>query len=90
MALVDTSIAGATKLIATAAEAYVKVAGGGAQADTALATGKKIYDFFVSKGGNAEKATVTVDEAAKLLKVSDGSTCVSCDAAGNCTDCTVK
>ena len=30
------------------------------------------------------------DEAAKVLKVDDGSTCVQCDAAGNCTDCMVK
>ena len=90
VALVDTSIMGATKLIATAAEAYVKVAGGGAQADTALATGKKIYDFFASKGGDAEKAKVTTDTAANTVKVDDGSTCITCDAAGNCTDCSVK
>ena len=24
------------------------------------------------------------------VKVTDGSTCISCDAAGNCTDCSVK
>ena len=90
VALVDTSIMGATKLIATAAEAYVKVAGGGAQADTALAIGKKIYDFFVSKGGDAEKAKVTTDAAANTVKIDDGSVCVQCDAAGNCTDCTAK
>lgn len=90
VALVDTSIMGATKLIATAAEAYVKVAGGGAQADTALAIGKKIYDFFKSKGGDETKAKVTTDTAANTVKIDDGSICVQCDAAGNCTDCTVK
>lgn len=90
VALVDTSITGATKLIATAAEAYVKVAGGGAQADTALAVGQKIYEFFKSKGGDAEKAKVTTDTAANTVKVDDGATCIQCDAQGNCTDCTAK
>ena len=90
VALVDTSLTGATKLIATAAEAYVKVAGGGAQADTALAVGQKIYEFFKSKGGDEAKATVTTDTASNTVKVDDGTTCVQCDSAGNCTDCTVK
>ena len=90
VALVDTSLTGATKLIATAAEAYVKVAGGGAQADTALAVGQKIYEFFKSKGGDETKATVTTDTASNTVKVDDGTTCVQCDSAGNCTDCTVK
>lgn len=90
VALVDTSITGATKLIATAAEAYVKVAGGGAQADTALVVGEKIYNFFKSKGGDETKAKVTTDTAANTVKVDDGSTCITCDAQGNCTDCTVK
>lgn len=90
VALVDTSLEGATKLIATAAEAYVKVAGGGAQANTALDIGKKIYDFFASKGGDASKATVTTDTASNTVKVTDGTTTVQCDSAGNCTDCTAK
>ena len=90
VALVDTSREGATKLIATAAEAYVKVAGGGAQAGTALDIGKKIYDFFTSKGGDASKATVTTDTASNTVKVTDGTKTVQCDSAGNCTDCTVK
>lgn len=90
VSLVETSLAGATKLIATAAEAYVKVAGGGAQADTALSVGQKIYEFFKSKGGDETKATVTADTADNTVKVTDGTTCVSCDANGNCSDCTVK
>ena len=90
VALVDTSLEGATKLIATAAEAYVKVAGGGAQADTALAVGQKIYEYFKSKGGDESKATVTTDTASNTVKVNDGTTCVQCDSAGNCTDCTAK
>lgn len=90
VALVDTSITGATKLIATAAEAYVKIAGGGVQADTALSVGQKIYEYFKSKGGDETKAVVTTDTAANTVKIDDGSTCVQCDAAGNCTDCTDK
>ena len=90
VSLVDTSVTGATKLIATAAEAYVKVAGGGAQADTALAVGQKIYEYFKSKGGDESKAAVTTDTASNTVKVDDGTTCVQCDSVGNCTDCTVK
>ena len=90
VALVDTSITGATKLIATAAEAYVKVAGGGTQADTALAVGQKIYEFFKSKGGDESKAEVKTDTAENKVTVTDGTTTVQCDASGNCTDCTVK
>ena len=88
--LVGTSLDGLTKLVVACADAYTKIAGGGAQADVALSSAKKVLEYFAAKGGDASKATVTVDEAAKLLKVSDGSTCVSCDAAGNCTDCTAK
>ena len=89
VALVDTSLEGATKLIATAAEAYVKIAGGGAQADTALSVGQKIYEFFKSKGGDETKAKVTTDTASNTIKVDDGTTCVTCDSQGNCTDCSV-
>lgn len=87
VALVDTSLEGATKLIATAAEAYVKVAGGGAQADAALEAGRKIHDFFTSKGGDASKAIVTTDTVSKVVKVTDGTTTIQYDAGGNCTDC---
>lgn len=87
-ALVAASLKGATELIATAAEAYVKVAGGGAQADTALAVGQKIYEYFSAQGGDVSKATVTT--ADNKIVVSDGTTSIQCDSAGNCTDCTVK
>lgn len=87
VSLVHTSLEGATKLIATVAEAYVKIAGGGAQADVAIETGRKIYDFFTSKGGDASKATVTTDTASNTVKVTDGATTVQCDASGNCTVC---
>ena len=88
VSLVDTSITGATKLIATAAEAYVKVAGGGAQADTALAVGQKIYEYFKSRGGDASKAAVSTDTASNVVKVTDGATAIQCDASGNCSPCT--
>lgn len=85
--LVGTSLDGLTKLVVACADAYSKIAGGGAQADVALATGKKVLEYFTSKGGDLSKATVTTDDAAKTLTVSDGTTCISCDANGNCTDC---
>lgn len=88
--MVKEMFAGGAQLAIAIGDAYTKIAGGGAQADTALSVAQKVYKFFTSKGGDASKATVTVDEAAKTLKVDDGTTCISCDAAGNCSDCTVK
>ena len=85
--LVGTSLDGLTKLVVACADAYTKIAGGGAQADVALTSAKKVLEYFTSKGGDLSKATVTTDEAAKTLKVDDGTVCVECDAAGNCTDC---
>lgn len=85
--LVHTSLDGLTKLAVAVGEAYEKIAGGGAQASTVLKTSKNILEYFTSKGGDATKANVSVDEAAKTLKVSDGTTCVSCDSAGNCSTC---
>lgn len=89
-ALVHTSLDGLTQLVATTADAYVKVAGGGAQADTALNVAAKIIKYFSDKGGDVSKATVTTDTAANVVKVSDGETCISCDAAGNCSNCELK
>lgn len=88
--LVHTSLDGLTKLVATAADAYVKVAGGGAQADTAINVAGKIARYFADKGGDVSKATVTTDTAANVVKVSDGTTCIQCDANGNCSDCEIK
>jgi len=88
-ALVHTSLDGFTKLVATAADAYVKVAGGGVQADTAINVAGKVVKFFSEKGGDVSKATVATDTASNTIKVTDGTTCVSCDSAGNCTDCTL-
>ena len=88
VALVSTALDGLTKLAVAVGEAYVKIAGGGAQADTVLKTTSKIINYFRDKGGNVEKATVTTDETSSTLKIDDGTTCVSCDASGNCTECT--
>ncbi len=88
-ALVQTSFDGGTKLAIAIGEAYTKIAGGGAQASTVLSSAQKIYEYFKSKGGDAEKATVTTT-ADNKVQVTDGSTCVECDAAGNCTDCSAK
>jgi hypothetical protein len=84
--MVREMFAGGAQLAIAIGDAYTKIAGGGAQADTALSVAQKVYSFFTSKGGDASKATVTTD--AGKLKVSDGTTCVECAAAGNCSECT--
>ena len=84
--LVHTSLEGLTRLVATAADAYVKVAGGGAQADTALTVAGRMISYFTGKGGDAAKATVSTDGSA--VKVTDGTTTILCDKDGNCSDCT--
>ena len=86
--MVGTSMDGLTKLAVAVGEAYVKIAGGGAQADTALNVGARVVNYFRDKGGDVTQATVTTT-ADNKVQVSDGSTCISCDAAGNCTDCTL-
>lgn len=87
-ALVATSFDGGTKLVTAIGDAYVKIAGGGAQAAATLSTAKKVYEYFIGKGGDASKAAVTTE--GDKLQVSDGTTCVQCDAEGNCTDCELK
>jgi hypothetical protein len=86
IAMVTGGVGALTKLVSTCAAAYVTIAGG-AQADATTAIVSKIVKSFADKGGNTEKATVTTDSTKNTLKVSDGSTCVECDAAGNCTYC---
>lgn len=92
--MVDNLMTGGTKLITAIGETYAKIAGG-ASADAVIAVAKKAYSLFSTAGGNADKASVSVDEAAKSLTVSDGSICVTCDANGNCTsgactDCAIS
>ena len=84
--LTKTMFDGGAALVAAVAKAYATISGGGS-VDAATAVAQKAYALFAGKGGDASKAKVTVDEAAKTLKVDDGSTCISCDADGNCTDC---
>jgi len=86
--LVDVSLDGMTKLVVAVGEAYTKIAGGGAQADTALNVAAKVANYFKDKGGDVTKATVAT--VGDKLTVSDGTTCIECDAAGNCTDCERK
>ena len=81
--LVQTSLDSMTKLATAVGEAYTKIAGG-AQVDTVLDVAAKVANYFKNSGGDAEKATVTTDTATGTLTVTDGSTSVSCDAAGNC------
>ena len=87
--MVGTSLDGLTKLAVAVGEAYVKIAGGGAQADTALNVAARVANYFRDKGGDVTKATVTTT-ADNKLQVSDGTTCISCDTAGNCTDCSTS
>ncbi len=83
-ALVDASMAGATRLVVSIGETYAKVAGGGAQADTVLDVAQRVYSYFTSKGGDPAKATVS--EADGKVRVTDGATTVACDRDGNCGD----
>ncbi len=83
-ALVDASMAGATRLVVSIGETYAKVAGGGAQADTVLDVAQRVYSYFTSKGGDPAKATVS--EADGKVRVTDGATTVACDGNGNCSD----
>lgn len=83
-ALVDASMAGATRLVVSIGETYAKVAGGGAQADTVLDVAQRVYSYFTSKGGDPAKATVS--EADGKVRVTDGATTVACDGNGNCSE----
>lgn len=82
-ALVDASMAGATRLVVAVGETYAKIAGGGAQADTVLAVAQRVYAAFTAEGGDPARAAVM--EADGRLRVSDGTTTVECDRDGNCT-----
>jgi len=86
--MVDRMFSGGAQLVVAIGDAYVKIAGGGAQASTVTSVATKVYSYFTEKGGDVSKATVTTDEANSTVTVTDGSTCVTCDKDGNCTDCT--
>ena len=89
VAMVDGMFKNGANLVTAIGEAYVKIAGGGAQAETVLSTAAKVYNFFATNGGDPSKAKVSVDEAANKITISDGTKCVECDASGNCTECAV-
>ena len=84
IAMVTGGLDATTKLVSTCAAAYVTIAGGGAQADTATALATKLVSYFISQGGDADKATVSADSAAGALTVTDGKTSVQCKD-GSCS-----
>lgn len=84
--MVEQMFSGGAKLALAIGDAYTKIAGGGAQADTIANLTAKAYNLFQSKGGNIDSAKVTVDEAGKTFKIDDGSICVECSADGTCTE----
>ena len=83
--MVDGLMRNGANLVTAIGDAYVKIAGGGAQAETVLTSAQKIYSYFTGKGGDAAKATVSTDGNA--VKVTDGTTTILCDKDGNCSEC---
>ena len=75
---------GSANLAAAVAKAYatIQTAGGSEVASSVVS---KVVSYFKSKGGDASKSTVTSD--GNTIKVTDGTTCIQCDAAGNCSTC---
>ena len=53
--MVGTSLDGLTKLAVAVGEAYVKIAGGGAQADTALNVAARVANYFRDKGDQGDR-----------------------------------
>jgi len=84
-ALVSTSFDGGARLATAIGDAYIKIAGGGAQASTVMDVASKMYSSFTEGGGDASKAVVKTDTAANTVTVSDGSVCTTCTADGTCT-----
>ena len=82
--VIDASLGGATKLVAECGVLYTKIAGG-VTADVASSAVSNAVSFFKSKGGDVDKATATIE--GDKLKITDGTTCVSCTADGTCTEC---
>jgi len=82
--MVKTIFDGSANLALAVAKAYATISTGGAT-DASSALVSKVVSYFKSKGGDAAKSTVTAE--GDKITVTDGTTCVQCDAAGNCTDC---
>ena len=82
--VINASLGGATKLVAECGVLYAKIAGG-ATAAVASEVVEKAITLFKSKGGDVDKANASID--GDKLKITDGTTCVTCDAAGTCAEC---
>ena len=82
-AMVTGGIDAMTKLVSACSAAYVTIAGGGAQANTLTSVITQLISSFTSGGGDAAKATVTVEDG--KVKVTDGSVCTTCTPDGTCT-----
>ena len=82
--MVKTIFDGSANLALAVAKAYATIQTGGAT-DATSAFVSKVVAYFKNKGGDASKSTVTAE--GDKITVTDGTTCISCDAAGNCTDC---
>ena len=81
--MVEKMFSGGAQLAIAIGDAYTKIAGGGAQADTVTAVVKKVYSAFTSGGGDPSKATVATE--GDKLTISDGSVCTTCTPDGQCT-----
>lgn len=84
VAMVRTIFDGSSNLAAAVAKAYATISTGGAT-DMSAAIVSKVVNYFKLLGGDPAKSTVTSDGT--LIKVTDGTTCISCDANGNCARC---
>ncbi|MBO7689040.1 MAG: hypothetical protein J6V72_21860 [Kiritimatiellae bacterium] len=84
--LTKTIFDGSANLAAAVAKAYATITTGGATDATASIVQRAVA-YFKSRGGDEAKSTVTADPSAGALTITDGSICISCDVAGNCSDC---
>lgn len=82
--MVKTIFDGSANLALAVAKAYATISTGGTS-EAASSIASKVVNYFKSKGGNEGKSTVTAE--GDKLTVTDGTTCVQCDAAGNCSSC---
>ena len=80
--LTKTIFDGSANLALAVAKAYATISTAGAS--DALVS--KVVGYFQARGGDAAKSTVSSDGS--TLTVTDGSTSICCDAAGNCSACT--
>lgn len=75
---------GSANLAQAVARAYATISTGGAS-DSLVA---RVVDFFRSRGGDPSRSAVISDGS--KIKVTDGATCIECDAQGSCSDCSVR